>query len=342
MNTQIVNQLSELVLHMEARRLLALLEGDVKQGKAWEFRKRGTEKALRVIRRLDYVITDPDELLELDGVGKGTVGRVKEILETGELTELQDSNLATSERIKGITELLSVINIGMATVRNLVVNHGITNIEQLREAVESGEFKPSSKIKLGLFYHGKVDTHIPRKKTRLFEVALVDVASQLDLEVRICGSYRRGREYSSDIDVLVYSPEYHDEVPDPSPLGALVEGCRAAGLLLDSMTPKSNHLKWLGFGQIPGEEAVYRIDLLFIPYRSLATAMAYYTGPYELNSIMRGIAKRMCLKLNEHYYARLDKTGHLTYIYPKSEAEVFQMVDMQYLTPRERDAYRLN
>ena len=90
------------------------------------------------------------------------------------------------------------------------------------------------------------------------------------------------------------------------------------------------------------KEAVYRIDLLFIPYRSLATAMAYYTGPYELNSIMRGIAKRMCLKLNEHYYARLDKTGHLTYIYPKSEAEVFQMVDMQYLTPRERDAYRLN
>ena len=339
-NAEIIRILSLVAAQLEARHLLAVLDGDEAKAKAYGFRSRATANALRVIRRLSEPIIDPEDLLQLTGIGKGTVGRIREILETGTLEELREPDPETEARLAGIRDLLGVVNIGLVTVRKLVREHGIADVPSLQRAIEEGRVRVNPKVALGLRYYGRVDTHIPREQTEAAEEILYRAGVDCGLEIRICGSYRRGRPYSSDIDVLVYSREYPEEVPDPSPLVGLVERLTEMGFLTDAMTNRQATHKWLGFGHLPDSEMYYRIDLLWIPYQSLATAMTYYTGPYELNSHMRGIARRRGLKLNEFRYLRLSADGRQEAVYPESEAEVFQMVGMSYLTPVERDSYR--
>lgn len=341
-DVNVLDKLGELVRQMQAKYLLALLDGNEERAKAWLWRKKGTERAIRALSRLGVPITGVEGLEDVPGVGKGTISRIEEILETGDLAELGGLSEEEKERVDGVLELMDVINIGPATAKKMVVEWGITSVSQLQAAVESGERQVNSKIALGLKYYGKVNTRIPRSITTIMSDRLSTLAESLGLTLRVCGSYRRGRPFSSDIDALVYSREYYDTIPGDgdSPLSQLVRLGMEEGLFTDAMTDKKSVTKWLGFATLDGEE-YYRVDLLFLPYRSLATAMTYYTGPYELNSIMRARAKRMCLKLNEHYYVRLTADGRREYIYPSSEAEVFAMVEMEYLTPVERDSYRL-
>ena len=292
MNSNIIQQFTLLEKQIEAEYLNAKVENDIKEEKMHEFRLKSIKKILRALKNLDFEIEDATDVKGIPDIGAGTIKRIKEILETGKLSELK--NKYTSEKqkqIDSIQELENVIGIGSSTAKKLISQYGIRSVAELNEAIGTGKIKVSNSIKLGLKYYGIVQRNIPRKEITTINKFLIKEAYKIDpnLEIKICGSYRRGKPTSGDIDVLMYHPKMLTtrEMLQPIKYGLkpyfnlYVEQLTEDNFLLDDITFNSNK-KYMGFCKYKNNP-VRRIDIRFIPYKSLSAAMLYFTGPVELN-----------------------------------------------------------
>ena len=63
---------------------------------------------------------------------------------------------------------------------------------------------------IGLKYFHDITQKIPEKKLKKPKLILTRVAEHMnkDIKVMLCGSYRRGRDKSGDIDCCIISPFY--------------------------------------------------------------------------------------------------------------------------------------
>lgn len=349
MNALIIEQFNELLKQTQAEYLNAQVENNIKEIKQYPFKIKALKKILSIIKSLDFEITNADELKEIPGIGAGALRRIKEILENGYLSELSNKyNKIKQNKINGIKELEKVIGIGNRIARKLVVDYHIMNVDQLKKAIKKGKVKVNDKILIGLKYYGIVQTNIPREEIIITEKYLQKVVHKIDpkLKIIICGSYRRGKSVSGDIDVLLYNPDfkYTKEIKNPKMYGLkpdlelLIKYLETESFLLDHLTDNNPEMKYMGFCKYKNFP-VRRIDIRFIPYNSLYTAILYFTGPYELNEYMRSRAKKRGMILNEYGLYKLDENGNKLLIPIKSEKEVFEKLGMEYLTPEERESY---
>ena len=124
-----------------------------------------------------------------------------------------------------------------------------------------------------------------------------------DLVLTIAGSYRRKKDYSNDIDVLVThkkictNKDY--EKIDTNYLFEVVNTLKTKKVIVDDLTDTDNGTKYMGFSKLPRCK-VRRIDIRFVPFEYYHAALLYFTGSYELNTQMRQVAKSMGDKLNEY------------------------------------------
>lgn len=349
MNLQIIEQFNLLIKQIQAEYLNAQVENEIKDMGMHKFRLQTVKKILGIIRKLDFEIKDPSDLKGIPGIGEGTIRRVKEILDTGTLAELKNKyGKKKQEKIDSIQNLEKVIGIGSSIAKKLVTEYKIKSVDELKKAVKSGKLKVNELVLLGLKYYGVVEGNIPRQEVATIDKFLAKEAHKIDpgLEIMICGSYRRGKKTSGDIDLLMYHPDsktikqvLHPEQYNFDPyLEIFVEELTKNGFLLDNMTDKNFNMKYMGFCKYKNNP-VRRIDVRFVPYNSLATAMLYFTGPYELNTDMRTAAKKRNMILNEYGLYSLDDDGTKTLIKTKSEKDVFKVLGMDYLTPEEREAF---
>lgn len=349
MNATIIEQFNLLIKQIQAEYLNAQVENEVKEMTMHKFRLQSVKKTFNVLRNLDFEITSADDLVGIPGIGKSSLSRVKEILETGRLSELKNKyNKKKQQTIDSIQELEKVIGIGSSTAKKLVIKYGIKSIDQLKKAIKTGKVKVNDLVLLGLKYYGIVHGSIPRTEVQQIEKYLVKEIHKINpkLEIMICGSYRRGKATSGDIDVLMYHPDEkqrkHPINSDTTEIGSfleiLVNNLTDNGFLLDHMTDDNYRIKYMGFCKYKNNP-VRRIDIRFVPYNSLPTAMLYFTGPYELNTIMRQAAKKRGMILNEYGLYKVDDVGLKTPIKITSEADVFKFLGMTYLTPEERELF---
>lgn len=324
------------------------MEGSEKDARAQDFRVKSMRAAINVLMGLTFEIQNSDQLQGIPHLGEGTRRRVQEILDTGDLTELHEKS--SDKRIQEIMdlyrELTSVTFIGDKTARILVKKHHVKSVKDLKKRILSGEIKVNPKILMGLKYYGKLGGRIPRAEaTEMLEfVKRIAWKIDPDLEMRICGSYRRGRPDSGDVDILVWHPEIRTKedylLRQPLILRELVEHLQETGLILDSMTDKNYSTKYLCFARLPGHP-IRRMDLVFTPANSLAASLLYFTGPDSLNVEMRNRAIKRNGSLSEHGLFLTDmKTGVTKNLNLNSERAIFRALGMEYLTPQERDQYR--
>jgi len=349
MNTLIIDQFNQLIKQIEAESLNAQVENDIKEMKMHKYRLQSIKKITGILKKLDFEITEPDDLKEIPGIGEGTIRRIKEILETGKLNELkQKYDKKKQKKIDSIQELENIIGIGRSIAKYLVTKQNIKSIAELKKAIKTKKIEVNDTVLLGLKYYGIVEGNIPRNEIATIEKYLVKEAYKIDpkLEIMVCGSYRRGKKTSGDIDVLVYHPKVKTtkQIVNPSKFGLesylelLVNQLTDNEFLLDHLTDKHYNVKYMGFGKYKSFP-VRRIDMRFIPYNSLPTAMLYFTGPYELNTIMRTAAKKRKMILNEYGLYKIDDDGNRTPIKIKSESDVFKVLGMDYLTPEQRETF---
>lgn len=333
--------MEELIRRIQAEYLNAQVENRTEDVLRHRYRLKSIRRSLDIIKRLDFNIQDVNQIRGIPGIGKGTLRRVDEILRTGDLAELHDMhNPQRQKTIESILELENVIGIGSRLAHKLVAEHHIRSIPELQQAVQEGRVRLPRPAQLGLRYYGIVQGGIPRKETEAIYRAIKRAAHKIDpqLEVMVCGSYRRGRTVSGDIDILMYHPAYRStEDSTPNFLIRLTDDLYKTGLLLDHLARDSK--KYNGFGRYD-QKPIRRIDIRLIPYTSMPAAMLYFTGPVELNTYMRNLAKKKGLLLNEYgLYQRVD--GHWRTLPVKSEEDIFRKLGMPYLSPAVRDQYSM-
>ena len=160
----------------------------------------------------------------------------------------------------------------------------------------------------------------------------------------ICGSFRRGKSSSGDIDMLVCHPDYTSETKDKNKdvrLKLIVEHLKKMDYVTDIFS--QGELKFMGVCKLTSEEGsskqLYRrLDIRLIPADQFYCGILYFTGSDEFNRQMRQHALEKGFTLNEYNIRLVGTTGAAGEALPvNSERDVFDIIDMEYRPPNERD-----
>lgn len=209
---------------------------------------------------------------------------------------------------------------------------------------------------VGIKYFRDTAQKIPREEIDKIQKYCQVVAKSLNpgFELMCCGSYRRGRPRSGDVDCLMThvdlkTPEdiIEYENANGSIIHAMVTLLKKLGFVTDYFT--IGETKFMGICKLPsnakGTYSVYRhMDIRFVPYNSKGTAMLYFTGSFEYNKQMRYKANDKGYMLSEYGIFKYTKDkngkkvkGEQVDIPFNTEEAVYEWLGMPYLQPNERD-----
>jgi len=345
MNTSIINEFERLIAFINEELDKAQTDKDTKKVTANQFRLKQLKNVLGLLKKYPTKITleNYKDLINIQGIGKGSIDRIKEILEKGSLSELGKFVDQSKEKKKALEDLESVVGIGHANSLDLF-KKGIKSVADLKKKIKKGEIEVNEKIELGLKYYGKFEGNIPRKEITSVYKILIDLFKQINKKIpeekqfvfEICGSYRREKPTSGDIDILISKKSDIDSKQNyleniVKLLKSPIKKNDDKPLLIDDLTDKNIETKYMGFSKFK-ENPPRRMDIRFIPYESWYSALLYFTGSADLNKKMRQIAKTKNLKLSE--YGLFKQDGKPLKI--ESERDVFDILEMEYLHPRLR------
>ena len=350
LNLNIINEFTKFINYLQHLVDASKSTGDTKTITANTFRLRQTKNSLQIIKKYQKKITLDNiaDFAELPGIGKGTIDRIKEIIKTGKLKEIIPFIDTTDENKELLEELESIVGIGRAHALELIKN-GITSIDDLKMKIDNGEIKVNDKIKLGIKYHNKFFGNIPRKEIDKIYKIITAIIKKLNKQYKltdenkyvfeICGSYRREKDTSGDIDILISKLNSTEaNINNINHLLIIVDKLKEniktnnnKPLIVDDMTDKNFVTKYMGFAQYKNNP-FRRIDIRFVPYDSYYSALLYFTGSAELNRKMRQIAKSMKLKLSEYGLTKEDGTR----LEITSEYDFFKILKIEYLPPKLR------
>jgi DNA polymerase (family 10) len=270
---------------------------------------------------------------KLTGVGSAIGEKLQELADTGRLRYL--------ERLRGevprsLLELLAVPGVGPRTVYLLHERLGVTNLEDLRAAAESGALRDvrgmtertEQAILNGIAGLERLPTRmLLGQAARLVEKvseALAGVPGLVHLEA--AGSFRRRVPTIGDIDLLAASTEPR--------------------ALAERFVTMASVEKVLARG--PHKSAVVlnegrQVDLMIAPPAAYGTFLVHFTGAKAHNVRLRGIARERGWTLSEHGFARLGPDGEPLggdaaelRTFPDEES-VYRFLDLPWIEPELRE-----
>ena len=229
-------------------------------------------------------------------------------------------------------------------------------IARQRKKLLDAKFAPTKFIKLlnhhqlvGVKYFNQIEKRIPRTEIMEIEEFLKEIAKRMspDFIITICGSYRRGKETSGDVDVFLTHRQFKEKsdlakFKCSNILSEFVRIATATGFITDHLTD-DGETKYMGMCRLKGHEIAHRIDIRLICYNSYAPAILYFTGSFTFNQQMRNHALTKGYTLNEYglYKCRRDPEtrkivkGEL--VFAETEEDIFKIINYPYKTPQERD-----
>ena len=260
----------------------------------------------------------------IKGIGKGLQAELAELVETGTSRQLQQLHAAYPS---GVREMLGIPGIGPKKIKLLFEELGIGSIDALEEAAQADRL---SAIKgFGTKTQDKILKNIAFYRTNIGKHRYIDaIGSAMEIldEVKaipgveraeIAGSLRRKREVVKDIDLLAASP-----VAMP-----VMDAFAAFGSVADIVGkgPTKTSVR-LGGG--------LGVDLRVVTPEQYPFALVHFTGSAEHNTLLRGRAKTMGLKLNEY---GLFRASDDTLVSCKDETEVYAALGLAWIPPELRE-----
>jgi len=224
---------------------------------------------------------------------------------------LQDTSFIASNLIE---ELISINGIGREKAKQLI-NEGVKSITDLKKKKYYEMLNNDTKLFLSM----KPEKRIPHNDIKIFEEKL----KLSGIKFKFVGSYRRKKEYSSDIDIMLISDneniidKFLLEMEKKYKCNVYSKGKDKISLLMDF--------------SIFGIKAIYKIDAFRCNVENRIPMLIYATGSREFNIYMRGKAKRMGYLLNQNGLFKNDKK-----IILKTERDYFKILDIDYKLPEDR------
>jgi len=271
-------------------------------------------------------------LTDIKGIGKSIAEDIYVYAETGNMPVLE----AFREKIPpGLLKWTEISGLGPKNILKIHETFDITEIEELKELIASGELaklpglggKSAEKIKKSIEWMEKYD-----ERCRLDEAQKIAddiLASLKDLEgvqqIEVAGSLRRSKETIGDIDILIGAEEEH-----------IVN-------LFEVFISHGRVTEVLGKGDTKSSVRTTdgrQVDLRIVKPENFAAALMYFTGSKEHNIEMRSRARNKGLSLNEYGLYELDNDGETNWDAPqdyKTESDIYKLLDLNFVPPELRE-----
>ena len=314
---------------------------NVPNSKQSKFKLIAYRKALEALRTIEFEIKSIEDVKHIQNLGKSSLDKINEILTTGVCSAIKTNTTSSKniKKIKELKELQRITGIGPAKAAKLF-NDGGHTLESLLEMQEEGDDSLTDILThhqlLGLKYLYDIEKRIPHKEIKCIETYLNKIAKDIDrdLQIVICGSYRRLAQTSGDIDVIFYHNQINGEkdlLNAKNYLENIIKDLKKVRFLVDDLTIKGK-TKYMGLCRLNSGPA-RRIDIRFVPKDVLGSAMLYFTGSGDFNKNMRSFALKKGYTINEYgiYYSKDNKK-----IPTKTEDDIFRTLGLEYVKPSDR------
>jgi DNA polymerase (family 10) len=303
--------------------LVKILQEDSK----WGFKAAAYDRARRSIEgfpeRLEDLARDPKrKLTEVPGVGEDLAKKIRELLDTGKLTYLQEQ-LA---KIPGsLLDLLQLQTVGPQKVRLFHKELGIKTVDELEAAAKAGRLRNLAGMSKKSEENILKAIEVYRRASGRFRLdTAAETAAELAAylhefkaveEVTPAGSLRRGRETVGDLDLLVTGRDH-------------------AGIA-------DHFARFPGISQIlaKGEDKVsvklkndLQVDVRLLERAAYGAALQYFTGSKEHNVALRERARKRGWKLSEYGLFHGEKV-----IASRTEEEIYQKLGLPWIPPELRE-----
>lgn len=308
-----------------------------------EWRAIGYKKCVAIIKQMPR-ITEIEQLNGVKGIGSSMRDKIQEILLTGSLRKL--SFFKNDPKIIALYELMAIWGVGEKTASSLM-RQGYLTIKDLRER---GEHLLTAQQKVGLRYYEELQVKIPRTEVQQIEMIVASACKELfgAVDCTVCGSYRRGKPASGDVDVLITPAVGEDCLPAHS-LSSLIHALTEAGFLTDHLSmpgdrkyehhsskdkdkdedaesdgdsqPTSSaepaRSSYMGVCQLSHPGSLHRrIDIKTYPRSMKAFATLYFTGSDHFNRSMRLYAKRRGFQLSDKHLVYRERIQYFAKQFP--------------------------
>lgn len=290
------------------------------------FRIRAYRNAARTVsglpRNVSEMIEEEKDLTELSGIGKDLAGKIKEIVETGALYQLQEIEKKTPSELN---ELMRIEGLGPKRVRALHRNLGVGNLNQLREAAEKGAIqqlqgfgkKTEQRILENLRHVNGEEKRIklPEAEQRAGPLIAYLKKTKGIREITVAGSFRRRKESVGDLDILVT--------------------CEKDAKVMDRFTRYQDVRRVVTKGETRSTVLLrsgLQVDLRVMPHLSYGAALHYFTGSKAHNIAVRKLGVKKGFKINEYGVFKGDK-----WIAGETEKDVYDQVGLAYIEPELRE-----
>lgn len=289
-----------------------------------KFELNSYKKVISIIKDLNYEITlnNLDKLKGIKYIGSHAIKRIQEILEEGGLNKSSNNMGDIYNKQIEISKLMDIHGIGLVKA-NKLYNEGIRY-----KNIDNHLDKLTEEQQVGVKYREEIKNRIPRKEIDKYNIKLKKLLKEFNSNIlfEICGSYRRGKSDSGDIDILLTTDDNNVKLQD------IVNYLSKKKLLIDHLTLHGNK-KYMGIGRLTLKSMPRRIDIRLISKHSYNYALLYFTGSDNTNKYMREVAKHKNWKLSE--YSLMDNNTKKEFIV-NSEEEVFKLLGIDYISPTER------
>jgi DNA polymerase/3'-5' exonuclease PolX len=227
--------------------------------------------------------------------------------------------------------------------------------------VISGQIRVNDKQYIGIIYHRHFQQRVPRDTiTRVgnFVLGILHFVAPYTIG-EIVGSYRRGKESSGDVDILISgtTEELHR-------LFNALKGMRFIEHELAMGVKSVRGTFWSNYPTSPASESrtsepfdsnliqqflaanvdgriggvLHTIDIKVVPLESWGTGLLHYTGSDVFNEGVRAYLKKQGLSLSEYGISTVDQSKKWVY---KTEADVFRSIGLPFIPPTERETFNL-
>lgn len=267
----------------------------------------------------DMDIKSMEDLKNVQGVGKSIHKLIQEIID-GTIKLDKDEE----KKQNAMNMFMNIMSVGSVKAKALVEEHGIQTIAELKNNLHL----LNKKQIIGLNYYEDFNKQIPREEMKIHHAMIEKTLKDADKKIifDIVGSYRRGKEYSGDIDVLVT----HNSKPDDL-LKTIVEKMKEHKYIVDDFALGKE--KYMGVCKVCSVHR--RIDILFIDPSQYSFALLYFTGSKLFNINMRKIALEKGYSLSEHGLKSIE-TNELIKKNITTEKDIFKFLSMEYVSPETR------
>lgn len=285
--------------------------------------------SIRGLGRDVNAVYEDGTLTEIHGIGETLAAKIEEMLTTGKLAFFDE---LAEEVPPGLVELLRVEGLGPKRVKAIYDQLGITTLDELKHAAESGELRelPGLGKKTeenvidaieALERHGTDRTPLWVAWPVAHELLEALEAVPGVTKSAVGGSLRRMRETIGDIDLLVAAE-------DSEPVMEAFKNLPQVETVIVSGPSKTTVQLHNGL----------QVDLRVLPAARWGTLLSYFTGSQAHNLRLRDLALKKGLSLNEHAYRPLidGEVSEEGAILCATEEEVYDVLDLPYISPRLR------